>query len=123
MTMCDEYFEIGKQDRIDLINKHIISNLPEEEKNFMTRRVVYIVDKYEGQDLNALSVLIYAAEKGGLEEYIQKLEKHFGENLAWVHPKARKFKVIPGAVRAEMFFLQCYEQLGVKPKDDCKKVD
>ena len=70
---------------------------------------------YEGQDLNALSVLAYAAERGRFDEFLEKLEKHYEESLGYVHPEARRVAQIPGAVRAENFFIKCYESLGIKP--------
>lgn len=38
--------------------------------------------------------------------------------MKYVHPEARRLKAVPGAVRAEAFFLRCYEEMGVEPPGD-----
>ena len=36
--------------------------------------------------------------------------------MKYVHPEARRIAQMPGAVRAERFFLNCFEEMGVKPQ-------
>ncbi len=77
-------------------------------------RVKSIVISFVGRDMDALSVLALAAEKGKFEEFAERLEQYYKENLQYVHPEARRMAQVPGAIRAEAFFLNCYESLGIK---------
>ncbi len=72
-------------------------------------RATSIVTDYVGLDADALSVLAYAAWQGRFDEFAKKIEKHYQESLSYVHPEARSIAQIPGAVRAERFFLSCYK--------------
>ena len=112
----EECFELKKEARIGFIEKNIVGKLPERERELAETRVIGIADNYVGVDVNALSILAYAAEQEKFGEFAEKLEKHYNESLSFVHPKARKVARIPGAVRANNFFIQCYEDLGVKPQ-------
>ena len=115
MTL-EDCFEIEESMRTDLINKHILAHLPEESRQAVKQRAIRIVENFVGQDVNALSVLIYAAERGKFDEYAQRLEEHFRESLQYVHPEARRIAQVPGAVRAEVFFINCYKELVIKPQ-------
>jgi hypothetical protein len=112
----DTCFEIEEKNRITIIDKNIVSKLPEEEKEDAKTRAIDIINNYVGRDVDAISVLMYAAEKGRFKEYAEKLEKHYQESLQFVHPEARRVGQMPGSVRAEMFFLDCYKEMGIKPK-------
>jgi len=51
-----------------------------------------------------------------LYEFAKKLEGHYQESLQYVHPEARRIARVPGAVRAEAFFLDCYKSMGIEPQ-------
>ena len=88
------------------------------EKNIIKKRAIKIVESFVGRDVDAISVLGYAAERGKFKEYAEKLEQHYEENMKYVHPEARRISQIPGAVRAERFFLNCYHEMGIKPSNN-----
>ena len=111
----DTCFMIPEEVRTTFI-EHIVGKLPEEVRESAKSRATKIVTDYVGQDENALSVLAYAAEQGRFDEFAKKLEEHYQENLQFVHPEARMNTQFPGVVRAERFFLECYESMGIEPQ-------
>lgn len=114
----EDCFQIPAEKRTSFIEKNILAHLPEDVKDSARQRVTKIINAYVGQDLNALSVLAYAAEKGNFDEFVEKLEKHNQESLKYVHPEARTNAQVPGAIRAENFFLDCYKALNIKPNNN-----
>lgn len=112
----DTYFMISEEERIAFIDKNIVEKLPEDVREGVKIRATKIVTDYIGQDVNALSVLAYAAERGRFDEFARKLEGHYQENLQYVHPEARRIGQVPGAVRAEIFFLDCYKSMEIEPQ-------
>lgn len=109
-------FEIAEEQRAAFIDNNIIANLHEDDKEAARERTKRIVNNYEGRDVDALSVLAYAAEQGRFDEFAGKLEEHYRDSLEYVHPNARKVARIPGAVRAEVFFTDCYIELDIEPR-------
>jgi predicted unusual protein kinase regulating ubiquinone biosynthesis (AarF/ABC1/UbiB family) len=112
----DTCFMVPEEARTAFIDKNIVGRLPEDIRESAKSRATKIVTDYVGQDLNALSVLAYAAERGRFGEFAGKLEEHYQESLQYVHPEARRIAQIPGAVRAERFFLDCYKSMGIEPQ-------
>ncbi len=119
MTLDDSLFELQKEKREYFIENNIITNYIENEKKEvdikqLKKRIEGVVNKYVGQDIDALSVLGYAAEKGKMNKYMDKLEKHYKSNLSIIHPEARKIptKTIE---KNKVFFNNCYVELGIKP--------
>ncbi len=111
-------FEVKEEARTTFIEKSIIEKLPDEKRDSARQKINDIVNNYEGQDVNALSTLAYAAEKNRFDEFTGKLETHYNESLQFVHPEARKLQQVPGALRAEYFFMRCYKELGIKPSTE-----
>ncbi len=109
-------FLVSEKKRTTFIDNKIIGKLPKDSRENAKKRAAKIVTDYVGQDINALSVLAYAAEQGKFEEFAQKLEQHYQDNLQDVHPEARNNARIPGAVRTEKFFSDCYKSLGIEPQ-------
>jgi len=109
-------FEISEKDREDFIAKHIVGKF----SGASTERVRQIAINYEGRDMDALNVLAYAVEKGKFEEYAGRLEKYFREDLQFIYHEGRRLVKVPGAMRAEKFFMDCFEELGVKPHSEEK---
>jgi len=95
MVIREEDFLIEEGVRTPYIDENIVGKLPEDVRESAKERVIKIVNNYAGQDLNALSVLSYAAERGRFDEFAGKLEGHHQENLQFVHPKARRLEGIP----------------------------
>ena len=112
----DTCFIVPEEARIAFIDDNIIGKLPEDSRESAKDRATKIVNDYVGQDLNALSVLAYASERGRFDEFAERLEGHYQESLQYVHPEARRIAQVPGAVRAEAFFLDCYNSIGIEPQ-------
>ena len=111
----DTCFQVPKEARTTFIEKNIAGKLSLAVRDSAIQRATKIVNNYVGLDLNALSVLAYAAERGKFDEFANKLEEHYKSSLTYVHPEARRVAQIPGAFRAELFFLECYKDMGIKP--------
>ena len=113
--MIDSCFEISEQDRTRFIDRRIVARLPENVREQAKERATSITNNYIGRDSNALSILAYAAERGRFEEFAGKLEKHCREYLCFVDPGVRRL-AIPDVIRTKNFFIQCYQELGIKPR-------
>ena len=59
----DTRFMVSEEARTAFIDDNIIGKLPEDSRESAKDRATKIVNLYAGQDLNALSVLAYAAER------------------------------------------------------------
>ena len=92
------------------INQNITSRLPEAEREGSRETVLEILSNYEGQDLNALSVLSLSATVGRYDEFVDKLNEFHNTTLTHVHPDERE----GGHPKIESFFLQCYDSLDTK---------
>jgi len=112
----DEFFEIAEENRVAFIEENILGKLPEDIRESVKPRVLKIVNDYVGRDLDALSILAYAAERGMFEEFAKKLEENYKENLCYVHPEARRIIELGGTFRTEHFILDCYKEMGIKPQ-------
>ena len=112
----DTCFIVEEEARTAFVDDNIVGKLPAAVRKSAKERSTKIVNDYVGQDLNALSVLAYAAERGRFDEFAEKLERYYQKNLNYVHPEARKIASHPEAVRAEEFFLDCYKAMGIKPQ-------
>lgn len=112
----EQFSLVEKEKRDEYIDTRIIKALPDYKKDFARPRVVDIVDKCIGMDMDTLLLLHHAAEKERFDEFMDKLEKQYHENLCYVSPEARMVKGYPGADRAELFFIDCYKKLGIKPQ-------
>ena len=110
-----ECFEVESVAREKWIGE-FTANLPEEKRKDVRLRASVIAENFVGTDLDALSILGYAAERGRFDEFAEKLEKHYDWNLKYVHPAARRIRAIPGAIRATQFFLQCYHEMDIQPR-------
>jgi hypothetical protein len=116
--MNDTGFKLAPEARSpEFIKKNIFDKLPKDKLTSVSvKEISDLIEEFKGQDLNAMSVLMYAAEQGKLEDYLGKLRQHYQENLQYVHPDARRLAAMPGAVRAENFFVRCYTELGILPQ-------
>lgn len=111
----EDCFEVPEKERAHFIENSILKHVSKEDWGAVRWRAARIAKAYVGQDVNALSVLAYAAEQGKFDEFAGKLEGYHDRDLAYVHPEARRNAQVAGAVRAEDFFLECYKTLGVPP--------
>ena len=113
------YFEIKEEARTKFIDD-LVSNVPEGSRIKTREASIQLIKSYEGADMDALSILYYAAERGRFDEFAEKLSIYFVENLSFVHPMARRIAEVPGAVRAVNFFLDCYTKMGIQPNPEQK---
>ncbi|MCL4379793.1 hypothetical protein M1589_04605 [Candidatus Marsarchaeota archaeon] len=109
--------EIGKGG-LDIALANIAKHMPKGDADAAKERAKAIIMAYSGQDMNAASVLIYAAERGRFEEYAGKLEENFRKDLGFVAPEARGNPMMPGAVRTNKFLIMCFKEMGIKPTDE-----
>ena len=119
----ESFFEVPEDKQKIFIDKNIIGLLPEKERGDGEVRAVRIVNDYMGADRDALSILAYATEQGKFDEFAGKLETHYKDNLIKVHPEARRVKAVPGAMKAAAFFVQCYQELGIRPQGNREDQD
>jgi hypothetical protein len=115
MPKEQQYFQVPQEKRDPFIERNILARFPQEERMAVAERVGKIVENYEGQDINALSVLTYAAEKGVFEEFATRLETYYRENLQFRHPEQR---VIIKDFMSEEFFSECYRDLRLIPQTE-----
>lgn len=113
--MADEYI-VPEQKRVRFIESNILAHIGGDIDGKRTE-ITDLVNRYEGQDFNALSVMAYAAERGQLDDYMAKLQGHYDDSLFRVHPGARKVNGVPGAMKTEAFFVGCYKELGIQPRN------
>ncbi|MDE1856851.1 MAG: hypothetical protein KGH98_02070 [Candidatus Micrarchaeota archaeon] len=76
--------------------------------------------KYEGESLSAVSVLLYAEERGRFDEFAEKLRKEYDRNIIYMHPDIRTSRTDVMA-----FFNELYAELGVatvEAADEARKL-
>jgi hypothetical protein len=115
MSDRDNSLEVPKNIRARFIDEVIAPHLSAEQRDSGKDRADRIVGSYAGADRDAISILAYAAERGKFDEFAEKLEKYHADDLNFVHPDARRVAAVPGAIKAARFFMNCYEELGIKP--------
>ncbi|MBI1968812.1 hypothetical protein HYS49_02780 [Candidatus Woesearchaeota archaeon] len=112
----DTTVEVSERVRDGFLEENIAGKLPVEQRTSAIERARSIIEGYKNREIDALSILAYAAEQGRFDEFAKRLEEHYKNNLQYVHPEARKTAQVPGTLRAEIFFLECYGTLGIKPR-------
>ena len=108
-------FEVPEEMRIKFIDENILGKLPEETRDNTKSRVLRIIENYQGLDSAALSIMAYASERGRFDEFMERLETHYNENLQYLHPEARRLAIMPATRRAQIVFRECCEEMGVRP--------
>lgn len=110
-------FDIEEQERLGIIEKEIIPNLPEAEREAARQRVIKIITDYQGRDTEAIGILISAAQEGRFNEFAQKLERNYTESrLELLPPRLRRVTTLHGAMELERFLLACYDALAPPQK-------
>jgi hypothetical protein len=117
----EKHFQVPAQIRAEFIDD-VISRLPQNQRDFsepqLKQQVEQLVADYCGVEMDALSILYYAAPTGKFEEYALKLKKQHKEDLSYVPISGgmRGNLAIPAVSRTHAFFMACYKELGVKPQ-------
>jgi len=78
-------------------------------------RVRRIGQDYNGRQLDATSVLLYAQEKGCFEEYAKRLEAK-PEDFKFIHSDLMQARTDVTA-----FFMRMYADLGIAPKEEAER--
>ncbi|HLC97212.1 MAG TPA: hypothetical protein VJC21_00305 [Candidatus Nanoarchaeia archaeon] len=112
----DTYMEVPEGIRNVFLEENIAGKLPSEQRDSAKERARNIIEDYKSREIDALSILAYAAEQGRFNEFAKRLEEHHKINLQYVHPEARRTVQVPGTLRAERFFVECYGALGIEQK-------
>ena len=97
---------------------------------YYVARIFDLIRRYSGFDNDAVNILFYSAQKGGLERYIRKLEKFYSSTLWKIPPHKRGIGLIakidedifekfstPWFLNVGEFFTDCYRDLGINPSN------
>jgi len=88
-----------------------VSKFPEK----MQDRVRAIGQGYNGRQLDATSILLYAQEKGCFEDYAKRLESK-PEDFKFIHPDLMQARTDVTA-----FFMRLYADLGIALKEEAER--
>ncbi len=123
---------VNAQDGIKL---YLLPNVPtdagriEAEGDFPLEEAVkrFPVDKqekvrqigkaYDGRQLDAASILLYAEEQGRFDEFVQRLEAK-EKDFAYIHPSLRLARTDITA-----FFMRQYADLGKAPEEEAARTE
>jgi hypothetical protein len=75
--------------RKEFVEKNIVKHLTSPERVKVEPKLNEVIVKYKDLDeveVNALSLMAYAAEKGRLSEFLARLDNQFENNLKLRHP-------------------------------------
>jgi hypothetical protein len=83
-------------------------------------RAVVVLNNYGARlSFDVANVMLYAAEKGKVEEVLGIMEKHWEEHLNFQHPDIRGLVVDMGVNLTQQMFLKiCKETLGLTPNKE-----
>lgn len=90
-----------------------VSKFPEELQD-RTRR---IGEQYSGRQLDAVSILLYAKEKGEFDNYASRLESK-PKDFEFIHPELMMARTDVSA-----FFMRLYADLGVAPVEEAGRAE
>ncbi len=88
-----------------------VSNFPEN----VQERVRAIGQSYNGRQLDAISILLYAKERGCFEDYAKRLESK-PKDFEFIHPELMQARTDVTA-----FFMRLYADLGIAPKEEAER--
>lgn len=90
-----------------------VSKFPEGLQNRARR----IGEQYSGRQLDAMSVLLYAKEKGEFDNYAKRLESK-PEDFESIHPD-----LMMARTDVTAFFMRLYADLGVAPVEEADRAE
>jgi hypothetical protein len=88
-----------------------VSMFPTKLKN----RVRKIAQTYNGRQLDAISILLYAQERGCFENYAKRLESK-PKDFEFIHPD-----LMQARTDVTSFFMRLYADLGIASKEEAKR--
>jgi len=87
-----------------------VKKFPEGKREIVRR----IGKKYNGRQLDATSILLYAEEQGKFDEYASRLEK-MPKDFEYIHPELMMARTDVSA-----FFMRLYADLGIAPVEEAE---
>lgn len=115
--MTQSHYELPFTTLKNAINA-LSEKIPSDERKELTDKMLTTIDRYEGVDNDCLNILVASAQRGRLDEFLDKLYDHYKESLRYVKPAQRRDIKNEGAKRADAFFKSCYDDMCMKP---CKE--
>ena len=101
--------EIPREDGFDL--EEALKELPITDKGRARR----IAKMYKGRQIDTLSVLAYAEERGRFDEFAERLETK-PKDFSYIHPDLMMARTDVSA-----FFMQLLVDVGVAPAEEARK--
>ena len=81
----------------------------------LQERVRKIGQSYNGRQLDAVFILLYAQERGCFEEYAKRLESK-PKDFDFIHPD-----LMQARTDVTSFFMRLYVDLGIAPKEEAER--
>ena len=90
-----------------------VSKFPETRQE----RVRRIGEQYAGRQLDAISILLYAEERGKFDDYARRLESK-PKDFEFIHPE-----LMMARTDVTAFFMRLYADLGVAPVEEAERAE
>ena len=90
-----------------------VSKFPETRQE----RVRRIGEQYAGRQLDAISILLYAEERGKFDDYARRLESK-PKDFEFIHPE-----LMMARTDVTAFFMRLYADLGVAPVEEVERAE
>jgi len=90
-----------------------VSKFPETRQEKVRR----IGEQYAGRQLDAISILLYAEERGKFDDYARRLESK-PKDFEFIHPE-----LMMARTDVTAFFLRLYADLGVAPVEEAERAE
>ena len=90
-----------------------VSKFPETRQE----RVRRIGEQYAGRQLDAISILLYAEERGKFDDYAKRLESK-PKDFEFIHPE-----LMMARTDVTAFFMRLYADLGVAPVEEVERAE
>jgi hypothetical protein len=103
--------EIPVEEGFDL--EGVVSEFPED----LQERARKIGKGYAGRQLDAMSILLYAKERGKFDDYARRLESK-PKDFAYIHPG-----LMMARTDVTAFFIRLYADLGVAPIEEAERAE
>ena len=90
-----------------------VSKFPETRQEKVRR----IGEQYAGRQLDAISILLYAEERGKFDDYARRLESK-PKDFEFIHPE-----LMMARTDVTAFFMRLYADLGVAPVEEVERAE
>ena len=90
-----------------------VSKFPETRQEKVRR----IGEQYAGRQLDAISILLYAEERGKFDDYARRLESK-PKDFEFIHPE-----LMMARTDVTAFFTRLYADLGVAPVEEAERAE